>query len=621
MVRWQRLARSGSASHLEQRLISTLDRFWKKLREGKTPTPTELHELSTLIKTYEFNRKDLVGPGEKLSPKEKRILHEVKNEISRLLAKLRRASIELELVRDQISNKNGAPLFSEHYSERVARREEILRRELLPVKPMEVKYVPRLETPSTRLESRISFDHLIGREINRGSLLQALSISPTYTGPNGLPKLLINLAHRSVVNRLVDKIADATEKSANFSSAEIKEAVREIDLPSERLIGDQQENVTVRMTFENERAAVSVTVENTLSEPAIIKALTEMVKANPDETVRQFIEQAADRESVNAVAAVIAQAPEISLPALSRLAVELPALGPAIREVVSSEPVRQAIVNTFASPATDSGVRQNLLAEPLVAREIEQIVQQLAAEGRALSRRPTLDQEILTQKGTAQFRLIAAKIAASDPAMKPASVLELSAAVAQLVNRVNEVNNQIRPEPILLDRTLAADPRHADSVRLAANRSIYQPLPQLIQVKQETSAIQQACSAVINLVATTGVSLPPAAARATSLEQLLSAMLTRPVSQRDPHFLTIVQTLSTVVLLYGTIMRLVGGKLELVDKVIEYLKKKRLEKRSRLSKVIADIKAGELDTATEELYEAVLAAVGLTQSPQLAKAA
>jgi hypothetical protein len=118
-----------------------------------------------------------------------------------------------------------------------------------------------------------------------------------------------------------------------------------------------------------------------------------------------------------------------------------------------------------------------------------------------------------------------------------------------------------------------------------------------------------------------GVNLVPAASRPVSgaafqspaesrsastlrhVVQALEAQATRAISSKDPVAWSKVFTLSAQVMLYGIIMRLVRGRMDQVDRVIELLKKKQ-----ELARVVAKIKQGDLDAATDDLYSAVMEA-------------
>lgn len=100
------------------------------------------------------------------------------------------------------------------------------------------------------------------------------------------------------------------------------------------------------------------------------------------------------------------------------------------------------------------------------------------------------------------------------------------------------------------------------------------------------------------------LSLPQESASASSLRRIVSALETqiaKAAIKKDPMLWRRVFTLSAQAFLYGTIMRLVKGRLKMVDEVIKALKEKK-----KLAKIIKKIKNKELESATEDIAGEVL---------------
>jgi hypothetical protein len=95
-------------------------------------------------------------------------------------------------------------------------------------------------------------------------------------------------------------------------------------------------------------------------------------------------------------------------------------------------------------------------------------------------------------------------------------------------------------------------------------------------------------------------SLPSSSPSATSMQRIvraLEAQITRGLTLRDATVWNKVFALSAQVMLYGIIMRLVGGRISEIDAIVTKLKRER-----KLGGIVKVIKKGDLDSATAEIY-------------------
>ncbi|MFA5112986.1 MAG: hypothetical protein WC529_01685 [Candidatus Margulisiibacteriota bacterium] len=344
--------------------------------------------------------------------------------------------------------------------------------------------------------------------------------------------------------------------------------------------------------------------------------------------------------------AVLQQQPEAALPALIRVHAQQMSAGneaavktveQAILEFARSETGQKAVVLAFANAK-----EQPLTVTAIGQKAIVQAVRQIAAAApapvaptvkleRALdniraiaaANPARLSPETLSLETAKAVIGLAVKLERSSEVVKNLDNVKATkrAKAAEARQRVAPVNRQTGIVNSLAKR--AANRHPAIQARFAAAQKSLRAVMAaadhggFILPKSIVESIYSGLAGIRLVPSLPGPQRPQTPAQlaesraASSLRnvvQALEAQAARGVSARDPIAWSKVFTLSAQVMMYGIIMRLVRGRMDQVDKVIELLKQKK-----ELAKIVAKIKKGEIDTATDDLYEAVLATASLPE--------
>ncbi|MCU0640757.1 MAG: hypothetical protein MUC35_01570 [Candidatus Margulisbacteria bacterium] len=651
VITWKNLLRQRPVNHLEQKIINRLETVEHALVEGKRPTREQLERLEEELVTYEQKRS--------LSRAEKQLLAEIKAELTELkevqapVVPLTPTANQATVVnhpftgdRPSVEVKPAAGFETrpfrldslirfDHLIGRQINLETLLRALNIRV---EFRGSDRIAELVSRLILRTMVDRLVremARVSERGGELTEREIES-----------LIRTLNQQSAERLTAEPAkpapieseltyDRTEKAIRLEikgaadQTEAKAVLRELakpDLPSFLAAA-----VPLLAELPDTVATISQVVASLpINEPVLVKSVTQLLTKGAAPAAR-------------AVASALAQQlpPAVALPLLLQTHAQALTAGnqPVARaaeqtliEYARTTVGQQAVVTAFVEvksrPLTTSAIGQKALlaavtavptevratapgtAQSTVEKVLNHVREIVKANPAQLAPAAlTAEKAIALIELAVRLERSPAVIARQEKAAPPRR--RVSSLPQPKVGIVNSLARRaVNRNPVIQNRVAVAQRELKGVMRAAEAANLVLP----------KSVIEHLCSGLaginlaplLNQPSVGGQFQSPTESRSASslrhVVRALEAQAARAISSKDPIALTRVFTLSAQVMLYGIIMRLVGGKLSRVDQVIELLRQKK-----ELARIVAKIRQGDIHDATEELYDAVHATTAYSE--------